>query len=257
MSRLTPCAVLLMGYAAVTAFAQGTIRPQAAPEPGRAPAVEEERARALFFLSDGSGEGRHAGLRVKLYTRTAQCDIVPVPLDGEFVAGQSVRFGVETNAKGFVYIVQRGSSGRQTLLFPHPEINGGANAIRRGSELVVPGSAWFTFDEKPGVEEIAIIFSRKKADIIPFLVQAVGAGAAPPQAAAGSIEAEVLSAMQGGGQRDLVMSSPAAVTPAASAGAAATSAPAPAGFVEALYAVNPASSGVKDFCVVTMKLKHR
>ena len=56
--------------------------------------------------------------------------------------------------------MQQGSSGSWTVLFPNPDINGGRNQIKKGDEYNVPDGAWFTFDDRPGTEQVFVFLSR-------------------------------------------------------------------------------------------------
>lgn len=228
--------------------------PDAAPAPAPARAAEEprddERAEKLYYEVDGKG-GRKLGLRVRLYRLDRQdCDIETVAANRTFVAGDRVRFGVETNDKGYLYIVQRGSSGSTTLLFPQPQIQNNDASVKRGQELVIPGKAWFTFDEKPGTEELQFVFSKKKLDLLQFLVPVAGGAPVPVRPPAGGVEASVLEALQrsSDGSRDLVLSGMGAPAVPVSAASGAVYAP--------LYAVNAGAQGT-DYCVLRLRLNHR
>jgi hypothetical protein len=81
-----------------------------------------------------------------------------------FKTGDMIKFHILANAHGFVYIVlKKGSSGAQTLLFPGTE-TGMDNEINVARDYVVPTTTALQFDAKPGVEDIALIFSRTRLD---------------------------------------------------------------------------------------------
>jgi hypothetical protein len=81
-----------------------------------------------------------------------------------FKTGDMIKFHILANADGFVYIVmKKGSSGAQTLLFPSAE-TGLNNEISAARDYVVPTTTALQFDAKPGVEDIALIFSRTRLD---------------------------------------------------------------------------------------------
>ena len=84
-----------------------------------------------------------------------------------FHSGDRVRFAFASNIEGYLYVVQRGSSGQWTLLFPDPEANGGRNTIRRAEDYVVPNNGWFAFDDTPGTEEVFVVLSRQPLDTLP------------------------------------------------------------------------------------------
>jgi hypothetical protein len=80
-----------------------------------------------------------------------------------FRNGDKVKFQLETNVDGFVYIFMRGSSGREALLYPQPNIQGGRNRIRAFSRLNIPlkdGQA-FLVTAEPGEDQITFIVSKK------------------------------------------------------------------------------------------------
>jgi hypothetical protein len=81
-----------------------------------------------------------------------------------FKTGDMIKFHILANTHGFVYIVlKKGSSGAQTLLFPGAE-TGMDNEINVARDYVVPTTTALQFDAKPGVEDIALIFSRTRLD---------------------------------------------------------------------------------------------
>jgi len=71
-----------------------------------------------------------------------------------------VRLQIESNVDGYLYVLQKGSTGKDRMLFPDPRINGGDNKIARGILYSVPGSQWFTFDNNPGTENLTVAVSR-------------------------------------------------------------------------------------------------
>ncbi|MBI2571286.1 MAG: DUF4384 domain-containing protein [Candidatus Schekmanbacteria bacterium] len=245
-------AALLLGLPLV--LGGGRLAPAAAEGiTPRAPAAESpaevtDKARDLYFATDSSGVAAHPGLRVRLYQRNDACDFRQVSTQTTFHSGDAVRFGVEPNGKGYLYIVQRGSSGQTTLLYPHKSIDGGRNRVQRGRELVIPGKQWFNFDENAGSEEILFILGEKEMDVIPYLIPAASSGDAPPAAPpAGSVEEEVLSILgtsaPPAANRDLVLS------PAAAAAATDTGA-----IYDSTYSVNVGKK--KGFTVFRLRLRH-
>jgi hypothetical protein len=84
-----------------------------------------------------------------------------------FQSGDRVRFAFESNVDGYLYVVQQGSSGRWTVLFPNPRINGGRNVIRRLEPYTVPSDDWFLFDDTPGTEQVFVFLSREALTQLP------------------------------------------------------------------------------------------
>ena len=87
----------------------------------------------------------------------------------KFKTGDMIRFHVLSNTDGFVYIVmKKGSSGAQTLLFPSQD-TGMDNEVRVACDYAIPTTTALQFDAKPGVEDIALIFSRNRLEANQYL----------------------------------------------------------------------------------------
>jgi hypothetical protein len=99
---------------------------------------------------------------------------VEVATDEVFRAGDRIRLSVEANDAGYLYIVNRGSSGVWKVLFPSSEIGGGDNAIERGRRYEIPSGFTFTFDEQPGAEKLFIILSRRPEADLEKLIYSLG-----------------------------------------------------------------------------------
>lgn len=71
-----------------------------------------------------------------------------------FESGAQVRFRVKTNFSGFLYVMNQGTSGAYTLLFPR-EDTGSQNKVEPGREYVVPAtSGAFRITGPPGQDII-------------------------------------------------------------------------------------------------------
>ena len=67
-----------------------------------------------------------------------------------FDRGDRVRFLFRANFEGFLYVMDYGTSGRYSLLFPRQE-TGSENRIAAGKEYRIPATeAWFRIDGPPG-----------------------------------------------------------------------------------------------------------
>jgi len=86
-----------------------------------------------------------------------------------FRSGDQVWFHLVPNADAYAYIILRqGTKGTKTVLFPL-EITGMNNMVKRGRDCVVPTENTLQFDENPGVENVALLLSRKRIDPALFL----------------------------------------------------------------------------------------
>lgn len=141
-------------------FYSDTLPPKAEPktEPKKAP-VKKPAPRKPAVSNVSSAE-RRVGLKYRVLLRTPECDIRDVDSSYTFHSGDKVRLQIESNVDGYLYVMQKGSTGKDRMLFPDPRINGGDNKIARGILYSVPGSQWFTFDNNPGIENLTVAVSR-------------------------------------------------------------------------------------------------
>jgi hypothetical protein len=107
------------------------------------------------------------GLRYSILKQGTNGQYTETNPDTNFKSGDRIRLSVEANTSGYLYIIQRGSSGRWTLLFPSKEIQGETNQVEKGNRYEIPvGAASFQFDAVPGTEKLFLILSRQpEADV--------------------------------------------------------------------------------------------
>jgi len=104
------------------------------------------------------------GLRYSILKKSAAGDVVEIDSESVFHSGDSIRITVESSDIAYLYIVNKGSSGRWNVLFPSKGIAGGANRVEPDYRYVIPPGGWFTFDEQVGEEDLFILLSRTPVD---------------------------------------------------------------------------------------------
>jgi hypothetical protein len=154
---------------------------------------------------------RRVGIRFRIQQRDQDGTVRDVDTTTVFHSGDRVRFEVESNIDGYLYVIQKGSSGAVSTLFPDAAINQGTNTARRGMRYPVPGDEWFAFDQTPGEEHVMLILSRSPLKSLP----AAKLSARPEAATFPALLDELDRCVQ---SRDLMLYSE--TTPAASAAAA-------------------------------------
>lgn len=139
-----------------------------APEVAAAPAPSAPEIR----LVAGSA-ARPLGLRYGILKRssTGQEEVDPGAV---FHAGDRIRLSIEVNDPGYLYIVNRGSSGAWNVLFPSAEIAGGDNRVQPGVRYEIPSGYTFTFDERAGEEKLFIVLSRQPEADLERLIYSLG-----------------------------------------------------------------------------------
>ena len=152
------------------------------------------------------------GLRYTILKKAGDAQ-AEVSTDAVFHAGDRIRLAVEANDDGYLYVVNRGSSGTWKLLFPSPEIKNGDNRIQRRVRYEVPSGYTFTFDEQAGEEKLFIVLSREPEPDLESLIYSLGqkggtpAGVKKPKVlvASAAFGDEVIGRLRNTYARDLIV----------------------------------------------------
>lgn len=223
------CAVLgILGLVAGVALAQSgakaifysgsgpTVMAKSAPA---APAVAKEEYMGITYW-------------VELVAKDGQKKRVTT--DRVFRSGDRIKLHVQTNRDGYLYLVNTGSTGRSHMLFPHPGMGPGTNAVRASMDYEIPYASYIRFDENPGEEILLIMLSPAPMGEM--------APAADPRTTSVSAEdaASLLMRATAKGAKDLILEMD-------------TASPQPAGYVVAPVAL------LRDGGMITLqvKLKHQ
>lgn len=111
----------------------------------------------------------------------------------EFYSGDGIKLRINSNFRAHAYIVlTRGSSGKQTVLYPPPAAPQ-TNTIEPGIECVIPPKGVIRFDQNPGVERLLFILSRHPIDLKKVMSTESGVPIADNSALNSGIEGIVIS----------------------------------------------------------------
>ena len=142
--------------------------PRAIPTPGAKP-----RETAQMVAQNGYGEQPHLvrtslktqqlGLRYSLLQKQDDGTYAEVSPDATFHSGDNVRLSIMSNEPGYLYVIQQGSSGNWSPIFPVPNSGPDSNRVEPGTPSQVPGGAKssFQFDSHAGVEKLFVVLSRE------------------------------------------------------------------------------------------------
>ncbi len=104
------------------------------------------------------------GLGFTLYQRNERGEAVRVNPAKTFRKDDLVRFVIEPNIDGYLYIFYRENETEPMMIFPDPRLHEGDNKITAHVPCEVPSrhsrTPWFVFDEKPAVENFLIVVSK-------------------------------------------------------------------------------------------------
>ena len=115
------------------------------------------------------------GMGYTLFMRDFGGEAVRVDPTRTFKTGERVRIALETNENGYLYIFNTTDNGDPVMIYPDPRLDQGGNYIEAHVPVEVPSGEeadenyrWFTFDNKPGVERLYIVFTREPLPVVPI-----------------------------------------------------------------------------------------
>jgi hypothetical protein len=148
------------------------------PEPVNPP----DRAGDAAVISPASlvpsPAGPPLGLKYTILKRSGE-DMIEVPADTVFHGGDRIRISVETNQPGFLYIINRGSSGMWQPLFPSADVDDGNNHVDGFRDYLLPPKSRMVFDETTGTERLFLVFSREPEPNLERMIYSLTSDPAP------------------------------------------------------------------------------
>jgi hypothetical protein len=114
------------------------------------------------------GQPNAIGLGYTLFIKQGE-NLLSADLGREFREGDKIRVALETNTNGYLYIFHTENGLKPQMLFPHAQIDGGANSIAAHARDFVPADikTWFEFDNVPATERLYIVVSRQPLAGVP------------------------------------------------------------------------------------------
>jgi len=193
--------IALAGFAPMQILAQQdedlrgaflTTRPKAAPRSNKPAATAKPRRRRPKSVTPSPGPGpvvkkddrkvtpekvniSRLGLGLTLFMRNSNGLAVRTEPSHEFRKGDHVRFLIETNADGYLYVFNTTDGGQPIMLYPEPELDEAGNYFQAHVPFEIPSSVaaeerlrWLTFDEHPGAEKLYFVFTREPLTAVPI-----------------------------------------------------------------------------------------
>jgi len=123
--------------------------------------------------------GTPLGLKYTILKKAGD-DMIEVPANTVFRSGDRIRFKVETNTAGYLYIINQGTSGTWKPMFPSPEIEDGNNRVEGWRPYTMPPRNNLVFNEQTGTEKIFIVFSREPEVDLENVIYSLQNGSSKP-----------------------------------------------------------------------------
>jgi len=118
------------------------------------------------------------GLRYTILKLGSDNSPTEIPADTIFHSGDRIRFAVEANAPGYLYIISQGSSGNWKTLFPSPDVNDGNNRVAGWHPYNMPPESRIAFDSTAGTEHIFMVLCRQPEPDLEKMIYSLKGGAA-------------------------------------------------------------------------------
>lgn len=115
------------------------------------------------------------GMGLTLFMRDSNGLAVRTDPSREFRKGDHVRFLIETNADGYLYVFNTTDGGQPVMVYPDPELDDAGNYFQAHVPFEIPSSTaaheglrWLTFDAHPGAEKLYFVFTREPLSAVPI-----------------------------------------------------------------------------------------
>ena len=138
------------------------------PSPGTETAAPTPKNVSLQSGSAGPSTPvvKHLGLRYNLLLVDSQSgQSEPVDSDRVFEPGECVQLEFEANRSGYLYVLDRGSSGTWKPLLPSPDMPEESNIISSRARVRVPQDYCFKIEGPPGVDQLFVALSRNPSAV--------------------------------------------------------------------------------------------
>ncbi len=155
-----------------------------ANSPGSGTAVGSAKTVSVQYRDQGAGlpAVQHLGLRYNLVLvdkETGKGE--PVEADRVFQPGECIALEFEANRSGYLYVLDRGSSGTWNPLLPSPQMPDEANIVKARASVRVPQKYCFEIAGPPGIERIFVALSRNPAELYKLHDSIKGSGTSEPE----------------------------------------------------------------------------
>jgi hypothetical protein len=183
------------------------------------PEASRENQVAELVSLNGYGAAPHLvhnsesslGLRCSVLLRGADNEYTEVTPGTVFHSGDHIRLSFLANQPGYFYVIQRGSSGAWSPIYPPRNASAESTRIEAGKLQIVPAGAHsFQFDQQQGVEKLYVILSRTPIDDIDRAIRNLSNGGSTPSTGDNSAPLEAANVIpdafvQGLASRDLTL----------------------------------------------------
>lgn len=107
--------------------------------------------------------GKIEGLQITVFLQQENGLLTPVDPQREFKQGERVKIVIESNFRGYAYVVNIGSSGKKQLIFPDGKES---NLLQPRRRYTLPRTYDLIFDEREGFETLQVFVARQRIQFL-------------------------------------------------------------------------------------------
>ena len=160
------------------------------PHPAPGPKAQDKHIDPMVVANSGYGAEPHLvnvssqqmGLRYSVLLQDDTGGYVEVAPRQTFHVGGKIRLSIMANQGGYLYVVDQGSSGNWTPIYPSAGAAPEVNHVEAGKLYVIPNRTSFRVDPPAGSEKLFIIVSKERLTDLDATIQNLKGGA-PAEAA--------------------------------------------------------------------------
>lgn len=173
--------------------------------------AQKPKARDLYIEREKNPTQGKAGAKVRILLKRGNEKPRYVTPAETFYSGDRIKLVFDVNFSGYVALLNVGSSGKISLLYPYQGIDGAIEPSDK--EQMIPGDNkdWIRFDDQAGTEQVTIVFSTNPIQSVQNVINMSGQGPAASAgtsvSAAANASTTVSMSNSGGGSQIYVASS--------------------------------------------------
>lgn len=114
--------------------------------------------------------GQASGMKVTILLSSANGALTPVDPKREFRPGEEIKVLVESNLRGYLYLVNFGASGKNTVVFPDARA-GESHLLQPFRRYIIPASYHIGFDDNTGTEVFRVFLSSRPIEFLETAVR--------------------------------------------------------------------------------------
>lgn len=136
--------------------------------------AQKAKPRDLYIEKEKNDDKGKSGAKVRILLKRGNEQERYVTPNETFISGDKIKLAFDINFSGYVALLNLGSSGKITMLYPYVGVS--SKVEPSDKEQLIPSNEkdWIKFDNRPGTEQISIIFSTNPIESVQQVIDMSG-----------------------------------------------------------------------------------